>query len=202
MTLYISRDSESLTFRFVWTHSPGSEASADHFLFLAGFDLDHDGFWEDVDGIPYTIDDTLGFWYLGYTITGCGEWWCPEVVGGERIFSWDRTLDTPTFTEITVNPQYPDPPGGSVVLPSSFTAPLPMSGKKYSYTLSFTVPLDLFPASPPSGFGFGLIQETALKDGNHNLVWVWPGQKLPESPNPLTPLTDAAGAALLGDLIW
>jgi len=70
-----------------------------------------------------------------------------------------------------------------------------MFGKTYSYALSFTVPLNLFPASI-SGFGFGLVQETALKGENHNLLWVWPPQTLPGNPS----ITDPTFAALLGDL--
>ena len=35
VVLSITRDSKGITFRFLWTHTPGSGASPDHFLFLA-----------------------------------------------------------------------------------------------------------------------------------------------------------------------
>jgi hypothetical protein len=169
----------------------------DHFLFLAAFDLNDNGIWEDNDVNPYTIDDTLVFWYLGYDIvTPPPCWVCIDIPKGFRIFSWDASVGTPTFKEVTTGPL--DRDYNAVTFGMSFKGPGP--GKSYSYALTFTVPVSLFPGSSPheSGFGFGLIQETASKNGNNLLIWAWPPQTLPQSPS----ISDPAGAVLLGDLIW
>lgn len=195
ITLTISRDSKKLTFRFEWTHTPGSGALLDHFLFLVGFDLNHNGIWENIDNGPQTIDDTLVLWYLGYDIVTPDPCWiCPNIPKGFRVFSWGGGEDT--FIEV-MGPG----PNDSVVGPWGASFKGPGTGKSYSYTLTFTVPLDLFADVLISGFGFGLIQETALKGENHNLVWVWPAQP-PGTVFEEYGKEDGSGAALLGDLFF
>jgi hypothetical protein len=210
MTLDISRGSKIVTFRFQWTHIPlGADPS--HYVFIMGFDLNNNGVWEDLDNNPYTLDDTLVLYYWGWNlVTPPPCWICLNFVQGLHVISWSNSSNgfqeiyTPGGTNVP-GPLYPnlDP----VVFGSSMT--VNKKGMAYSYTLTLTAPLGLFPRSNPiTGFGLSLLQETGVVNSmtripitttTTNLVWVWPPQTLPENPS----LTDPNGAALLGDLnLW
>jgi len=164
MTLDISKDSQSLTFRFQWSHMPGLGASADHYLFVMGFDLNNNGVWQDVDNDKYTIDDALVLSYLSFDVViGCepGPWICFKIDKGFRVHSWDSTNNN--FQEVygpgndVPGPLYPIV-RTKVNVQNVAADPSTKNGMVYSYSLTFKVPSALFMRlSSMSGFGFGLV---------------------------------------------